>query len=83
MMILADLLTQVYIPLESRHPGETCQALKKLVSQVKQYSSQVSGTVNIDMPSTPDEHDEESARKNKELHVQYENYLESWTNTIK
>lgn len=35
------------------------------------------------MPLIPDPYDDETARKNKDLHETYEKYLDSWTNIIK
>lgn len=79
---LAQVIKHVYIPLEQKSP-DMKQTLSKFVSQITHSSQQVNGTVNLIMPDHIEEIDDDQANQDKELMNQYEEYMESWSKTIK
>ena len=63
---------------------EMKQNINKFASQISHSSQQISGTVTILMPEKPDTYeDHEVAIKDRDLMEKYENYMESWTSTIR
>ena len=82
MQILSQIINNIYIPLESKHP-DTKMNLQKFVSQINQSSQQITGTINIVIPEAQDDLNDTDAIKNKALMEKYDSYLERWTQTIK
>ena len=70
LYLLADLLQEVFIPLEANNP-EIRKTLQKFVSQIHQTSQQVSGTVTIELPDIVSQVEDEAAIKDGDLMGKY------------
>lgn len=71
---LSSVIKGVFIPLESKS-NELKSTLNKFTSQINHSAQQVSGTINIELPSPIEEISDSDAVKNVELMLKYETSL--------
>ncbi len=74
LVILSNILKNVFLTLEKGHGDGIAGNLKKFASSIDHTLQQVTGTVSIKLPPKDDLSDRE-AIKNKELMIKYEGYL--------
>jgi len=73
---LSSVIKNVFIPLENKS-NELKSTLAKFTSQVNHSAQQVSGTINIELPSPIEEISDAEAIKNVDLMLKYETSLVS------
>jgi hypothetical protein len=76
LVVLSNVLKNVFLTLEKGHADGLAGNLKKFASSIDHTLQQVTGTVSIRLPPKDDLSDRE-AIKNKELVIKYEGFLVS------